>query len=348
MKKKLFFVVVVLAVAGLVAVYFASQRTYPTPSLRTTGIVEGVEVNIAATIPGRIIKECCREGDAVAQGATVVELESDEIKASVQQAVAGAERAKAEVLAAESAIAGSRANIASAEAAIKSAEADVAKAQAQLDEAAREKERSTALFNRGILAKQSLDTAVTAYDTAAANTQSAKARLTAAVSGKAAASSQLSLSENQRSSAQAGVRQAEANVAYSQATLAKTMIASPITGVVVYKALETGETVVPGATILTIVDLNSLYIRVDLEENLIGSIRLNGEAIIRADSAPNREIKGKISEIGREAEFATQKDVTRGRQDIQTFKVKIAFTDPSGFLKPGMTVEVEMPKKDMK
>ena len=348
MKKRLLFVVVILAAAGLVAIYFIAGRTANYASLRTTGIVEGVEVNIAATIPGRIVKECCREGDMVAQGAMVIELESDDIQASVAQSLAGAERAKADVLATESAIAGSKANIASAEAAIKNAEAVVARAQAQMDEAAREKERSQALFSRGIVAKQTLDTAVTNYDTAVANYQASKAGLTAAASGKEAASSQLSLAEDQRSSAQASLRQAEANVSYNQALLAKAMIASPISGVVVYRALETGETVVPGTTILTIVDMHSLYIRIDIEENLIGSIRLNGPAIIRADSAPNRVIQGKVIEIGREAEFATQKDVTRGRQDIKTFKVKISFDDSSGFLKPGMTVEVEMPKKETK
>ena len=47
-----------------------------------------------------------------------------------------------------------------------------------------------------------------------------------------------------------------------------------------------------------------------------------------------------------EAEFATQKDMTRGRQDIKTFKVKISVDNSDGILKPGMTVEVEIPQKD--
>jgi hypothetical protein len=55
--------------------------------------------------------------------------------------------------------------------------------------------------------------------------------------------------------------------------------------------------------------------------------------------------KGKVSELGRYAEFATQRDVTRGRQDIKTFRVKINIEDSAGLLKPGMTVEVEIPQK---
>jgi len=58
-----------------------------------------------------------------------------------------------------------------------------------------------------------------------------------------------------------------------------------------------------------------------------------------------KAFRGKVSEIGRYAEFATQRDVTRGRQDIKTFRVKIKIDDKEGILKPGMTVSVEIPKK---
>jgi HlyD family secretion protein len=60
---------------------------------------------------------------------------------------------------------------------------------------------------------------------------------------------------------------------------------------------------------------------------------------------PGKTFQGKITEIGRYAEFATQRDVIRGRQDIKTFRVKVRVDDPERLLKPGMTVEVEIPKK---
>jgi HlyD family secretion protein len=123
------------------------------------------------------------------------------------------------------------------------------------------------------------------------------------------------------------------------------MIKTPVSGTVIFKALEKGETVSPGVTILTIVDMGSLYIRVDIEETLIGSVALDSESFVRAEGIPDKVFKGRVSEIGRYAEFATQRDVTRGRQDIKTFRVKIKVTDTGGLLKPGMTVEVEIPKK---
>jgi HlyD family secretion protein len=93
------------------------------------------------------------------------------------------------------------------------------------------------------------------------------------------------------------------------------------------------------------VDTDNLYLRVDVEETLIGVVVLGGKAFITADGIPHKVFEGKVSEIGRYAEFATQRDVTRGRQDIKTFKIKIRLTDPQGVLKPGMTTEVKIPRK---
>ena len=71
---------------------------------------------------------------------------------------------------------------------------------------------------------------------------------------------------------------------------------------------------------------------------------LNAVAMIRTEGESKRVFKGRVSEIGRYAEFATQRDVLRGRQDIKTFRVKIDIDDPAGILKPGMTVEAEIMK----
>jgi len=345
MKRSLAFVGLGILIVIVVLVFFFSRKGGRPDSIKTTGIVEGVEVNISATIAGRISEVCCREGDEVKEGTTVVKLENDDIRASVEQTLAGVEKAKDEIRVSESAIEGAKANVASAEADIKYAEAEVERARVQMEEAKREMDRSTALFEKGIIARASLDVAVTNYNTAVANHASSKARLTAAFSRRDAAAAQLKTAQSQLRSARAGLKQAGANLSYSRAKFAETIIKSPISGTVVFKALEKGELVSPGVTILTIVDLNNLYVRVDIEETKIGSIALNSEAAIRTGEAPHRIFTGKVSEIGRYAEFATQRDVGRGRQDIKTFRVKVTVDRSDGFLKPGMTVEVEIPKR---
>ncbi len=344
MKRRLILVSILTLIALALLASFFAKRGGKSESIRTTGIVEGEEVNISTTVPGRILKECCEEGAAVTKGATVVELENDDLRASVEQALAGVEKAKAEVSVSESAIESSRANIRSAEADIKNAEADIEKTRALMEEAKRHRDRLDALYKKQLVSRESSETAGVNYDTAVADYASSKTRLTAASSKRDAASAQLTTAEDQLNLAKASLRQSEAALTYSRAKLAETIIRSPITGTVVFRALEKGETVSPGTTILTIVDLDNLYVRVDIDETMIGSIALNSEASIRTEGLPDRAFKGKVSEIGRYAEFATQKDVGRGRQDIKTFKVKITLLDSDGFLKPGMTVQVEIPK----
>jgi HlyD family secretion protein len=178
-----------------------------------------------------------------------------------------------------------------------------------------------------------------------ASSLSSKAKLSASYAKRDAAVAQLNSSVSQLNSAKANLKVSEANLSYHVSKLGDTIITTPVSGTVIFKALEKGETVSPGMTIITIVDTDNLYVRVDIEETLIGSVVLGGEAFITADGIPNKVFEGKVSEIGRYAEFATQRDVTRGRQDIKTFKIKIRVADPQGVLKPGMTTEVKIPRK---
>ena len=347
MRKKIIFIAGMALVAiAVLAIFYARRNKIPT-SIRTTGVVEGTEVNISSMITGRIFKECCREGDTVQHGQVLIELESEELKASFEQALAGIEKSKADIGVYASAIESSRANTDSAAADIEDAAAEVEKARAKMEEAKRELDRYTELYKKRIIAKANYDVASTAYETAVADYRSATAKLSATRSKKSAADAQLRTAENQLTAALAGLKQSETNLSVYKAKLAQTIITSPIVGTIVFKALEAGEAVSPGATILTIVDLNHLYIRVDVEETLVGSLGLNQPATIRTEGAPEKIFTGKISEIGSNAGFATQKDVTRGRQDIKTFKIKIDVEDADGYLKPGMTVNVEIPQKAM-
>jgi multidrug resistance efflux pump len=345
MKKRLIILAIILLLALTILVLFYTRKEKRSEIIHTTGIVEGVEVNFSTKVSGRISEICCNECDKIKAGQTVIKLESEDLRASVEQAKAGVEREKAEVKVAESAIENSKANIQSAEAEIKSSEADQEKASAEMEEAKRKLDRAKVLYKEELISKESFELATTNYDTAAANYRSSKARLTASYSKRDAALAQLNTSISELNSAKARLKEAEANVLYNQARFADTTITSPISGTVVFKALEKGETVSPGMTVLTIVDMEHLYVRVDLEETLIGAVALNSEALIRADGISGRVFKGKVSELGRYAEFATQRDVTRGRQDIKTFRVKINIGDSAGLLKPGMTVEVEIPQK---
>lgn len=345
MKKRIIILAVILLVVVTIFVVFYAFKGEKVEAIRTTGIVEGIEVNLSSKISGRISKICCDEGDRVVKGQVVIELEGADLDASVQQARAGVEKGKAEISAAEAEVENSKANIQNAEAEIKSAEADVEKSRAVMEEAKRKLERATALYKEELISTDSFEIAKTNYDTSVATYQSSQARLSASNAKRNAAIAQLNASMSELSSARARLKESEANLSFYMSKLSDTVIRTPLSGAVIFKSMEKGETVSPGMTILTIVDMENLYVRVDMEETLIGSVALDSKTLIRAEGIPDKIFKGRVSEIGRYAEFATQRDVTRGRQDIKTFRVKIKFADTGGVLKPGMTVEVEIPKK---
>ncbi len=342
--KGLIVVATLLSIAG-VAYYATYGSKQADTSIRTSGIIEGPEVNLAPKSAGRISEICCNEGDSVQKDQVVIRLESDDLAAAVEQSKAGVESAGANISVAESSIRYAQANIESAEAEIRAAQADTEKAKVEMDDSDSKLARSQALFQQKFISQEALDTAATAHAALVADYASQKSKLAEAQYKKDASNAQLSAAKNQLQLARSELKQSQATLAYNNAKLADMAIATPISGTVVFKALEKGETVGPGVTVLTVVDLASLYARVDVDETLVDKIRVGGDATIRTEGTSGNQFKGKISEIGRYAEFATQKDVTSGRQDIKTFRVKIAFQDPSGRLKPGMTVNVEMAKR---
>ncbi len=344
-RKLLLALLCVLAAAiALVAIRHFFRET-GTPSLHVTGIIDGTEVNLSPKVAGRIASICCREGDPVRKGQVVITLDSADVRASVQLARAGVERAGADVKAALASAETSRANLAGAESDIRSAAADFARAREQAEQAKKEADRREELYAKNLIAKESRDQSVTAYLVDAAASDAAREKVASARSKKAAAAGQLDAALGQVNASRSALKEAEANLAFYRSKLADTVIPTPVNGTVIFKAFETGETVSAGETILTVVDLDSLYARVDIDETKIGRVVLHGDAFVTVDGVPGKRFQGRISEIGRYAEFATQRDVIRGREDIKTFRVKVRVDDPSGILKPGMTVEVTIPEK---
>lgn len=210
---------------------------------------------------------------------------------------------------------------------IKTSEANIETAKARLVEAKLAKARIINLFQEDLVPRAQ-------FDASEANFNSAAAIHKASVS--------------QLASSKARLKEAEAMLSQQKARLNDTIITTPISGVVVFKALEREEFVTPGSTIYTIVDMENLWVRIDVEESMVGMIKIGDSAFITIDAKADKKIEGKVSEIGRYAEFATQRDVKHGTQDIKTFHVKIHFTDAERFLKPGMTANVEIPSDKQK
>jgi RND family efflux transporter MFP subunit len=189
--------------------------------------------------------------------------------------------------------------------------ADLAHAQANLAQARRDLVRDNALTRENVIATKTRDDAITSVE-----------------------------------QDEADVLSAQANAKFYADQIVDTEIKSPVDGVIVSKALEVGEWVTPGVPILTVDDLSTIWARVDVEETDLGSLYIGKSAQVELPTNPPQVFTGRVMAIGQEGQFATERDVRRGRQDIRTFYVKVQVLQAEGELKPGMTAEVTFPRTD--
>ncbi|MGA2193217.1 MAG: efflux RND transporter periplasmic adaptor subunit [Nitrospirota bacterium] len=342
MKKAIRILALVLIVAAIIAYMAYYNRSKAPQPLRTTGTVEGIETNISSKVPGKLVFIGFREGQAVKAGELVASLENIDLEASLRQS-------RAALLAEQDALTGSFSMVDNARAEqkvekanIESSRAELAKAQSQLAQSEKDLKREAELFKRGIVSRSDYETQETLRDTRKADVDAADAALTLAKSRDAASGASLMKAERDVKTQAARVEQAKDTVDYQQAKLNETKIYSPVDAVVEYRSMEEGEVVSPGQSILTLIDLKNLWVRIDLEQGFITRVKVGQKAEITLEHVPGKVIEGTVFDIGREGEFAVERDVTRGRQDIKTFRTRIRFNDPEGILKPGMTVLVEL------
>jgi HlyD family secretion protein len=326
MKRFLLRGIITLLVLAGIGLYFLGGHQEQKAEIQGAAIIEATEVNLSSQIPGRIIDIKFKEGDRVNPNDLVILLDSAEIGAQIKQAEADLANTKAVHLNSETL----RKN---AELGMRIADADLDKVKVSYEDARKNLARAEGLFSEGLQPQKDYDSILLAFKMAGAQLRVSRAQKDLTRSQYQAALAQIDASS-------ARIRQAEASVELYNARHADTTIRSPISGQVAKRYMEPGEMATPGLPILTIVDLDRVWARVDLEEDKLLHVKLNDKAIIRPAAPNGREYQGRVIEIGPEGEFATQRDVKRGRQDIKTFRVKVELINNDGYIRPGMTAEV--------
>lgn len=336
--------VVLAALAGAAIWYAREYRRAPAPaSVVTTGTVEGIETNVSSKIAGRLVAVRFREGDRVKAGDLLAEVEGADLRAALDQTRSAQATARASFAAGRDAVSSAAAQVAVAGADVESARAAVAGAEARLAQAERDLSRDRELFATGLLPKASLEVAETDRRTRASELGTAKAAVAASAARREASRRALDEARSQAKALEARIAEARDAEALAGARLADARILSPADAVVEYRALEPGEVVSPGQSILTLIDPTRLWVRIDLEQRFVDRVRVGQRATVALEGAPERPFPAEVLDIGREGEFAVERDVTRGRQDIRTFRTRLRLLGGQGVLKPGMTVIVTIP-----
>jgi HlyD family secretion protein len=292
------------------------------------------------------------------QSAAQTELLQSTLPTKIQQSSAQVEQTQAQLKQNESQVAQAQAQLQQSQAQVAQTQAAVAKAQDNFN-------RIRPLVEKDINPPQDLVTARSDLDSAKANEQAAQAAVEAARKGvssaqagveatqRAVAASKAALSDAQNQQQQVTVQQrqtdamraaadqAVANAAAADARLGQTKIYAPAGGIVTLRAARQGEVVTPGTPIVTLFDLSSTWVNADMEETYAPLIKMGDTLNVRLPSGT--ELSGPVIYKAVEADFATQRDVSRTKRDIKTVAIRVKVPNPDGQLPLGMTAYVMLP-----
>jgi HlyD family secretion protein len=139
--------------------------------------------------------------------------------------------------------------------------------------------------------------------------------------------------------AQAGVAQAEAAVLSLQVMLDKAILRASIAGLVVARSVEEGEMAIPGASLLTLANLDEVRLTLFIAEDRIARVRLGQAVRVQVDSFAGRVFEGKVSYISPQAEFTPRAVQTQEERVKTVFAVRVTIANADHALKPGMPAD---------
>ncbi len=261
-----------ILVAGLsLLLYFQlrSQRMAAEGLPGSSATIEGTEVDVVSRVGGRIASVEVREGDEVAVGQEVVTLDCPEQEAAVEQAVAAVARAKAELQAAgvsvdiaEKSLTPAERRLAAARASAQASAASKAALRARLSNAQRQEQRMENLVANGVGTPEALDRARALVEELRSQLDALESQRRAAgaqagvIRGETrVAELQVDLARQRVAALETEVQRARAALEGAQAIHEECSLTAPRDGYVSTRNYEPGEVVLPGAAILTLVDI---------------------------------------------------------------------------------------------
>src|SRR5271170_1538077 len=304
-----------LALAAVAAWIVSSRMLGPhTPDneLLVSGNFEAHESLVSfKTVQSRIVELPFDEGKWVDAGTVLARLDATDYRKEVevnQAAVAVAEEQLAAAL--------EKVNV--AQATIVNDRADVA--QRQLDS-----DRRQRLFKANAVAAEDRDLALTALKEAQAALQRDLAAARSA--------------DRDVDVAKANIQDAQRNLELSKIILGYTTLQAPFSGVILVRNAELGEVMQPGTPVVTLADLDHVWLRAYISETDLGKVRWGQDAIVTTDSYPDKKYHGRISFIASDAEFTPKSVETHKERVTLVYRIKIDIDNPRHELKPGMPAD---------
>jgi HlyD family secretion protein len=359
MNRKRIGLIVIVLILGVAAYVWASSRPQP---LVASGTVEARDIRVGSKVGGRIEQVLVREGDRVEAGQVLATFDDRELKANLDASLANmqklqhgfrpeeVEQARAEAAQAKSDYElkqnGSRKED------IDAAQADVDRAHADSVRTESTWKRVSDLSNQDVFSKQQRDDAEGAWKNAIAAQRSAEQKLAALQHGfrpeeiasaehhyhEAAAKEQ----EYERGSRKEDITQARAQYEFDAAHYRERQVVSPAASTVEVMDIRPGDLIAPNIPIVTLLELDQLYIRIYVPETEMGRVKLGQKASVTMDAFPGQVIDGEVEQINQQSEFLPRNVQTREERVHQMVGVKIRVHDSAGRIRPGMAADVKL------
>ena len=202
----------------------------------------------------------------------------------------------------EAQLAGAKAHEAAAQSAVKEVQAEILHRQSDLNLAKTQLDRTQSLVKNNAVSQKLYDQRKAEYASAQAALDATQAKL---------------------SSAKDQINIAKAEIDRLQIMIDEATLKSPMNGRVQYRLAEPGEVLGAGARVITLLDLENVYMTIFLPTKTIGQIIIGAQARLILDALPDIVIPASVSFISSEAQFTPRKVETRDEREKLMFRVKI-------------------------
>lgn len=337
---------ILIVLAGVIAGVYFLTRIDPS-QIVLTGVVTTDSVIVSPQIQGRLAELRVRQGDTVKRGDVIAIIQPEQWQADVAYFSSGEQQAAQQVMQAEADLKYQESQTAlqvkQAQANLEAANAAVAEGQAELESARLTFEREDELFKQNAETAQAHDQAKAGFDAQKAHVDALIKQGHASEAAVALAQSNIEQVAMRRAALDAMKHQREAANAQkdkAKVQLGYTEITAPADGIVDVRAALQGEVVNPAQAIITLINPDDLWVRADVEETYIDRIHVGDKMTVRLPSGATRE--GTVFYRGIDADFATQRDVSRTKRDIKTFEVRLRCDNTDRSLAVGMTAYVDL------
>ncbi|MGY3451529.1 HlyD family secretion protein [Bradyrhizobium sp. USDA 4353] len=312
-------VLIAAAVAGL-SVYYLLK---PQPLL-VQGEVDATRLDIAARVDGRVKDVPVTRGQNVAQGAVLVSIDNPETIAKREQAVAGKAVAEAQLA---NVLAGTRPETVAAR------KAELERAQANRLLAQKTFDRARTLTEQGNAPQARLDQATDSLHESERAVDQAQSAYDQAVNG---------YTKEERDIAKANVEKADADIKVVQSLIDQLVVQAPVASQVYQRNIEPGEYVAPGVPLMSLINLDDLWIHFDLREDLMSKVKVGDRFDVRIPALDDRKVTVVVKLIASKGEYVSWR-ATRatGDFDLRTFSIRAYPVEPMPELRPGMSAYLD-------